>query len=158
MADQPNNPEQNKIHVDTDWKAQAQAEKQKLQEQAAQEEQQGEGGQPGEMPPADFKTLVSTIVSQALLYMGAIPDPSSGQRVAHPDLARHHIDMLGVIEEKTKGNLDEEEEKLVSQALSELRQHFVQFKEQIAQAQAQQAAGGGQQPGGQGGAGPIQFG
>lgn len=165
MNDQ-GNPEEPKIHIDSDWKSQAQAEKEKLSQQfdQAQQEEAGEagaaGGQSGEMPPADFKTLVSTMATQALLYMGAIPDPQTQQRIAHPDLARHHIDMLGVIEEKTRGNLDEEEEKMVTQVLNELRQHFTQFSAQLAAHQAQQQAGGGQPggpggPGGAGGPGPI---
>lgn len=144
MSDQPQN-ESPKLHVDADWKAQAQAEKQKL---AAEAEAQGaQQGDPGEMPPADFKTLISTMVSQALLYMGAIPEPSSGQRILHLDLARHNIDMLGVLEEKTQGNLDEEESKLLTQAVSELRSSFVELSKQVAAHQAQQAAGGGAQPG-----------
>lgn len=147
MSDQPQN-ESPKLHVDADWKAQAQAEKQKLSEKAKEESGQsgqGPGGQ--QIPPADFKTLVSMMVSQALLYMGQIPEPSSGQRILHMDLARHNIDMLGLIEEKTKGNLEEEEEKLIKQAVSELRSSYVELSKQVAAHQAQQAS----QQGGQGG-------
>lgn len=134
------------LHIDTDWKQQAKAEKERLQEQTQQEsEQQGEQGQ---IPPADFKTLVSTLASQALLYMGAIPDPSTGQRIAHLELAKHHIDLLGILEEKTKGNLEDEEEKMITQTVHELRQYYTQISQQVAQHQAQQAAG--QQGGSQG--------
>src|SRR3970040_2093729 len=94
-----------KIHIDSDWKAQAQAEKQRLAEKSKQTAaDKPKGSAPGGLPPANFETLVSTMVSQALFAMGAIPDPSTGQRMQHLDLARFHIDMLGVIEEKTKGN------------------------------------------------------
>ena len=138
-----------KIHIDSDWKAQAQAEKKKLAEQAKAKQQPptggGLGGQPstgaaGEegMPPANFETLLSTFVTQALFALGAIPDPRTGQRVAHLDLARHNIDMLTVLEEKTKGNLSEEEQNMLSSTLYELRNRYVQ----ISQAARDQQMGG----------------
>jgi hypothetical protein len=118
-----------KIQVDSDWKAQAQAEKQRLAEQAKAKPTAGaqaRGGAPGAMPPANFELLVSTLATQALFAMGAIPDPRTGQRVAHLDLARHHIDMLTVLEEKTKGNLSEEESNMLAATLYELRTRYVQ--------------------------------
>ena len=130
MADGDETP---KIHIDSDWKAQAQAEKAKL---AAESKASGGaasgdgagamGGGPGEMPPANFETLLSTFITQALFAMGAIPDPQTGQPALHLDLARHHIDMLSVLEEKTKNNLSEDESKLLSGALYELRSRYVE--------------------------------
>ncbi|MFP4144234.1 MAG: DUF1844 domain-containing protein [Phycisphaeraceae bacterium] len=129
--------QQPKIHIDSDWKAQAQAEKERLAEQARQRarKQQPVGGEeaPGTgaggqgMPPANFETLVSTTATQALFAMGAIADPRSGQRFQNLDLARHHIDMLGVLEEKTQGNLTEEEEQMLATTLYELRTRYVQL-------------------------------
>ena len=117
-----------KIHIDSDWKAQAQAEKQRLAEKSKQTAaDKPKGSAPGGLPPANFETLVSTMVSQALFAMGAIPDPSTGQRMQHLDLARFHIDMLGVIEEKTKGNLTEEEKTMLSQTVYELRSRYIQL-------------------------------
>ncbi|MCC7204711.1 MAG: DUF1844 domain-containing protein [Phycisphaeraceae bacterium] len=126
-----------KIQVDSDWKAQAQAEKEKLAQKAqssagpggagaAKSTPGGRAGGGGGTPPADFTTLVSTMATQALLAMGLIADPRSGQRYLSLDVARHHIDMLGVIEQKTKGNLSEQEQELVSGTLYELRQHYIQ--------------------------------
>ena len=114
-----------KIHVDSDWKAQAQAEKEKLAEAAKSTEGKPAAG-PGGLPPANFETLVSTMATQALFAMGAIPDPRTGQAMLHLDLARHHIDMLSVIEEKTKGNLSDEESKLITGTLYELRSRYIQ--------------------------------
>lgn len=120
-----------KIHIDSDWKAQAQAEKQKLAEKAkAGGEKPGAPGAPrgqAGLPPATFETLVSTMVTQALFAMGAIPDPRTGQRMQHLDLARHHIDMLTVLEEKTKNNLSEEEATMLSGAVYELRTRYIQM-------------------------------
>ncbi len=128
MADQDN-----KLHIDSDWKAQAQAEKQKMAEQskARAEQQAGEGApggqQAGAMPPANFETLISTMATQALFALGAIADPRTGQRYQNLDLARHHIDMLSVIEEKTKGNLSEEEQTTLASTVYELRTRYVQM-------------------------------
>ncbi len=117
-----------KIHVDTDWKAQAAAERQKLAEQAKQQPSASAGvAGAGGIPPANFETLVSTLVTQALFAMGAIPNPSTGQRMQHLDLARHHIDMLAVLQDKTKGNLSDEESTMLNQTLYELRSRYIQI-------------------------------
>jgi hypothetical protein len=128
-------PEAPKIHIDSDWKAQARAEKEKMAEKAkAAEAQPGAargarsaGGGGGGLPPATFDTLVSTMATQALFAMGAIADPRTGQRMQHLDLARHHIDMLGVIEEKTRGNLTEDEATLIATTVYELRTRYIQL-------------------------------
>jgi len=127
-----------KIQVDSDWKAQAQAEKAKLaKEQAAKTGGAASGSAGGRgtsggasgggLPKADFELLVSTLATQALFAMGAIPDPRTGQRMQSLELARHHIDMLAVIEEKTKGNLSSDETDLIASTLFELRQRYVQL-------------------------------
>lgn len=130
-----------KIIVDDDWKAQAQAEKQKLAQQAKAKAEAPAGGTAGatdtrgatpggggrELPPANFESLLSTMTTQALFAMGAIPDPATGQHIAHLDLARHHIDMLTVLEEKTKGNLSQEESDMLATTLYELRNRYVQL-------------------------------
>lgn len=137
------------LHVDDDWKAQAQAEKAKLaeKEKAAKQQAAASGtaetsapaqGTPGQIPPADFTTLVSSIATQALFSMGAMPDPQTGQRYTNLDIARHHIDSLTVVEEKTKGNLTEDESTMLASTLYELRQSYVQ----IANASRSPATGG----------------
>ena len=129
-----------KIIVDDDWKAQAQAEKEKLAEQEA--ETAAEAGPEGQrqIPPASFEMLVSTMVTQTMFALGAIPDPQTGQRYMDLDVAKYHIDILGILMEKTKGNLDEDEAKLIDQALYECRMHYVQ----VGNAVANQVMGGGQ--------------
>ena len=121
-----------KIQIDSDWKAQAQAEKQKLSEKAKTAAPAKAGGAPGAggqqgVPPASIEVLINTLVTQALFYMGAIPDPRTQQRVQHLDLARHQIDMLTVLEEKTKGNLSEDEANMLSGAAYELRNRYIQL-------------------------------
>ncbi len=126
--------EKPKIAVDDDWKAQAQAEKEKLAEQvtkpeAAAEDEAAAGaeGQARELPPANFATLVSSLVTQIIFSLGGVEDPKTKRRYVDLDLAKHHIDILGLLEEKTKGNLTDEEKKLLDQALYEVRMQYVQI-------------------------------
>ena len=122
-----NQQEEPKIIVDDDWKAQAQAEKEKLSEQVQKEAAEGKPAEarPRELPPAGIPTLISTLVTQVYLELGGLEDPKTKRRYVDLDLAKHHIDMLAVIEEKTKGNLSDEEKKLLDQALYETRMQYV---------------------------------
>ncbi|MCA9293960.1 MAG: DUF1844 domain-containing protein [Phycisphaerales bacterium] len=143
MADEAG--ETPKIIVDSDWKSQAQAEKQKLQEQeAARQEASGDVG-PGGMPPADFRAVVGMFASQALMYMGGVAD-KSGRAVFDPYYAQYMIDMLAVLEEKTKGNITKEEADDLASVLHELRSRFVELMQMAMQQQAQGGAGGATPP------------
>jgi Domain of unknown function (DUF1844) len=152
------------LHVDSDWKAAAQAEKQRLADESRKAGGGEAGGAAGKaaakggagqaagggagsrrpLPGADFQTLVSTMVTQAMYTLGMIPDPQTGQRVAMLDLARHHIDMLGVLEQKTEGNLSDDEKKLLATALYELRMQYVQLSQQAIREQTGGAPGSGE--------------
>ena len=123
-----------KIHIDSDWKAQAQAEKERLSAKAEKSDAGDAAGQAG-MPPANFETLIGTFVTQALFALGAIPDPRTGQPTLSLDLARHNIDMLSVISDKTKGNLSKEEDETLASTLYELRNRYVQISQAARQQQ-----------------------
>lgn len=118
-----------KIIVDDDWKAQAQAEKQRLSEEAGkkaerkpdQEEPEG----PQEIPPASFPALVNTLAVQAMLALGGVEDPKTKRRYVDLEAAKFHIDTLEVLQEKTKGNLSDEEKSLLDRALYDLRMSYV---------------------------------
>ena len=125
-----------KIHVDADWKAEAQAEKERLAEAEAATAEQPAAGR-GELPPADFKGLVGLLASQAIMGLGAMPDKSGKGVMIDLDGAKFAIDLLAMIEEKTTGNLDDEESKELNAVLVELRSRFVQITQML----AQQAAG-----------------
>ncbi len=126
--DKTNDSEKPKIIVDDDWKAQARADKEKLAEKAKEEAAAPEPGE-RQLPPATFETLVSTMATQAMFMLGMIPDPQSGQRYVDMDVAKHHIDMLSVIDEKAKGNLEPDEKTMLDQTLHELRSHYVQLSQ-----------------------------
>ena len=131
-----------KLHIDSDWKAEAQAEKEKLAAEADKKTAEGGAPAPGELPPADFKSLMGLLASQAIMGLGAYTDPQSGGVVVDLPGAKFAIDLLGVLEEKTKGNLSEEEGEEISKVLAELRSRFVQ----VAQLVAQQSEAGGAAP------------
>ena len=124
--------EEKKIIVDEDWKHEAQKEKEIL---AAQEEAEKEKGQEqsethGPLPPGNFAALISMLTTQALFALGLLQ--IKGQEKKEPDLelAKYNIDMLETLEEKTKGNLSDEEEQILSNTLSELRMGYVKIAEQ----------------------------
>ncbi len=122
-----------KIVVDEDWKGQVEREKEAAEAAKQDREPQTTGdAEPareqqstGQIPTASFGLLVSSFAAQAMTAMGQIPDPVEGHAVVRPDLAQHCIDMLGMLEEKTKGNLTPEESKMISEVLHQLRMLFV---------------------------------
>ena len=117
--------EKPKIHVDEDWKAQAQAEKARLAEDAAKEAEKEV--ERGPIPPASFTLLVISLATQARMCLGDIGAGEEGEKHVDLELAKHNIDILGVLEEKTAGNLSEDEKKLLDSALYELRMRYVQM-------------------------------
>jgi hypothetical protein len=145
-------PEQPKIIVDDDWKQQAQDEKQKLADQAetqtpAQNDQTpGQGPDEQEerqLPPASFTTLVSSLATQAMMALGGFRDPNSEKVMVDLELAKHHIDTLKVLEEKTAGNLDEEEKKLMEQASYQVQMLFLQVVQHVSGQETGQAPNAG---------------
>ena len=116
--------EEKKIIIDEDWKSQVERERAELEEPKSGEESTADDMQ-GDIPPASFAMLITAIGSQAMLAMGQIPDPATGKATKHPDLARHHIDTLEILQQKTKGNLDAEEQQMLDAYLNQLRQMFI---------------------------------
>jgi predicted nucleic acid-binding Zn-ribbon protein len=138
------------LHVDADWKAEAQAEKERLAK-ADEQKPKADARQRG-LPEASFKTLMSVLASQAIMGLGAVQDPQSGGVMIDLDGARFSIDLLEVLQQKTTGNLEDAEAKELDQLLTELRSRYVQ----VAQLVAQQAKAGGVAPAPPGGApGPV---
>jgi hypothetical protein len=78
------------------------------------------------LPEVTFSTFVFSLSSSALVHLGDIPEP--GTQTLHQDLqlAKQIIDTLGMMEEKTRGNLDANEERLMKSVLYDLRMRFVQ--------------------------------
>ncbi|MCB9477204.1 MAG: DUF1844 domain-containing protein [Deltaproteobacteria bacterium] len=91
--------------------------------QAASEQK---GGGP-RLPEPSFASLVFSLASAAMMHLGEIADPD-GKRAADLPMAKHTIDLLGMLSEKTKGNLDNEEAEFLSVTLRDLRLRYVQAR------------------------------
>lgn len=126
--------QEKKIIVDEDWKNQAEQEKEKLSEKEKKKKEQKhsegpETGRRGPLPKGDFAALLSMLTTQTLFALGALK--VQGQEDKEPDLelARYHIDMLQTLEEKTKGNLSQEEQKVFENTLNQVRMTYVKISE-----------------------------
>ena len=80
---------------------------------------------PTELPPPSFQLLVATFASQATVAFGHVANPIDGKKEVRLELARHAIDMLDILEQKTKGNLTAEEAAMLEGVLHQLRMAFV---------------------------------
>lgn len=89
---------------------------------------EGDSGDPADLPNIDFATFVLSLSHSALVHLGEVPDESGARPPPKPELARQTIDLLGILEEKTRGNLTGEEERLLGTALYDLRLRFVQYQ------------------------------
>ena len=77
------------------------------------------------LPEINFSSLIFSLSSSALLHFGQIVDPQTGEKKKDLALAKHSIDTIAMLKEKTKGNLSDEEEKFVESILTDLRWQYV---------------------------------
>ena len=82
---------------------------------------------PRALPPMDFSTLVLSMASTAMVHLGVVPSPGGDGEPAERELdaAKQAIDILAILEEKTRGNLDDSEAKLLKSLLYDLRVAYV---------------------------------
>lgn len=112
-------PDKPRIVVDSDWKEQAAKEKEQLAEKV------GDTGPRG-LPPADFITHCASLATQAMIFMGAIANPLTGQADIDFEQARYVIDVLAMLKEKTLGNLQQDEQDTLDSLIGELKLIWVQ--------------------------------
>ena len=77
------------------------------------------------MPEINFATFVVSLNSSALMALGLVEDPISKQKAKNIELAKQTIDILGMLKEKTKGNLNSDEENMLKSVLYDLRMLYV---------------------------------
>jgi len=77
------------------------------------------------LPEVNFNSLIFSLSSSALLHLGEIADPQSGEKKKDLGLAKHTIDTIAMLKKKTSGNLDEEEGKFIENILTDLRWRYV---------------------------------
>ncbi len=140
-------PDAPKIIVDDDWKAQVEKEKQAAAAAAKAAEAAGgtatteaPASEPTEPtatgktggaetpPPATFEMLVTMLFTQAMAALGQLPGPDGKLGAVNKPFAKYFIDTLELLGEKTKGNLSDDESKMISEALHAMRMAFVSVK------------------------------
>ncbi|MCP4190925.1 MAG: DUF1844 domain-containing protein [Planctomycetaceae bacterium] len=128
MSENPQE-ESKKIIIDEDWKSQVEREREEIHTKGEENEEAAVDPQTG-IPPASFLMLATTLATQAMASLGQIPDPIEQKPVVNLELAKHYIDTMAVLEEKTKGNLTEEESEMLSTVLYQLRSVFIALENQ----------------------------
>ena len=92
--------------------------KEEVKEEAKKEERTGP------LPEVNFSSFILSLSSSVLLHLGEIADPVSGEKRKNMDLAKQSIDIISMLQDKTKGNISQDEEKLIEQMLFDLRMRF----------------------------------
>jgi len=144
--DQNSEQEEPKLVIDSDWKEQVAKEKEQAAEAPSEPVSENDGATKEDIaesvsqaseaasptqqapPPASFEVLISMLFTQAMMMLGQMPDPTSGKAEINKPFAKHYIDTLDMLSEKTKGNLSDEEAKMLSEALHALRMMYVNVK------------------------------
>ena len=117
---------QKKIIIDEDWKSQVQAEKdaERLKQQERKHEQAA--GTEAPLPAPTLSFLAGTLYLQGAMAMGLLPNPASEKQPAlQIDHARHAIELLSMLEQKTEGNRTPEESEEMEEMLHQLRLAFI---------------------------------
>ena len=107
--------------VDSDWKAQVDREK---QETTTSSDSATDQRPP--LPEPSLKTFISGLGGQVLINLGAFPNPATGKVDKDLEQAKYSIDLLDILKDKMRGNLTDEESKLVETMLYDLRMRYVE--------------------------------
>ncbi|UCD86170.1 MAG: DUF1844 domain-containing protein [Deltaproteobacteria bacterium] len=81
---------------------------------------------PPPLPEMNFSNFILSLSTSVLIHLGEIPDPLSNQKQKNLPFAKQTIDILEILKDKTKGNLEKEEERLLDNLLYDLRMKYVQ--------------------------------
>ena len=130
--------EEKKIFIDEDWKSQVQAERE-ARERAPKDATESTGPDPYadfQMPPASFEMLLSTLVTEAMVALGRVPHPSTQKPEVNLDQAKYFVDTIEMLEEKTRGNLTDEEAQGLTELLHQLRMLFVSVQNEATSQQS----------------------
>lgn len=123
-----------RIFAEKDEDQTSKEEKEKPLEEPAAEKSESEPAKEEEktdyqLPEINFATFIFSLNHSVLVHLGVMEDPSTGKKVKNLPLAKQTIDILGMLEEKTKGNLSEDEEKMLKNILYDLRMIYIKEKE-----------------------------
>ncbi len=96
------------------------------EEEKAEPEAAAEQAEQMPFPEINFSTFIFSLNTSALLHLGEVPDPATGKQQEDLVMAKQTIDLVAMLEEKTRGNLTSDEENLVKHILYDLRLRYVQ--------------------------------
>ncbi len=112
-------------------KASEKAEENPANEQSSASESTFPGKEVPPRPPIDFPSYILSYYTQGLVLLGEVPNPYTNKKEEDMESARHTIEILSMLEQKTKGNLSSEEQQLLGSVLYELRMKFMAKTNQI---------------------------
>lgn len=121
-----------KIFIDDDWKEQARREKEEADREVRQAE---EAGETGPLPGPHIAEIIQMVTMQATIGLGGFRDQNGQAIPPNLEYAKHYIDLLELLQNKTRNNLDDQEQRMLTGTLQELRMAFVE----VYQAMSQQA-------------------
>ena len=104
-------------------------EEEKIEKEETKKQAPREEAERPPLPEVNFTSLVFSLSSSALFHFGVIADPQTGEKKKDLPLAKHAIDTIAMLKEKTEGNLTKEEEKFMDTVLTDLRWRYVKAKE-----------------------------
>jgi len=78
-----------------------------------------------DLPPPSFQEIVEPLAVRALQFLGEMPLTEGGEKKAVPQLAKHMIDLIGILEDRTKGNLQDDEKRYIDRVLTDLRTRYL---------------------------------
>jgi Domain of unknown function (DUF1844) len=148
FAPMPETPDNPKIIVDEDWKSQVETERQAARQRSSTSPSSPDSLAPGSaggserhaspapelpdapLPPPSLTFLFTTLATQAMIALGQVPNPITGKVDVRLHQAKHYIDTLGLLEEKTTGHRSIDESALLSELLHQLRMAFVLMQNQ----------------------------
>ena len=113
--------------ADTDGQEDVQKEASTAQEPISQAPDTSQAAE-SELPEINFMTFIMSLNASAMAHLGIIEDPATGQKIKNLALGKQAIDILGMLKEKTKGNLAEDEENMLKNILYDLRIIYVKEK------------------------------
>ena len=123
--------EEKKIIIDEDWKAQVEREKREAKEKVELEDTTGANEAEEESEQNYFLALVHNLITQTMLSLGLIAQPGTEEVYVNMDQAFYIIESLVALHEKTKGNLTEEEESQMTEAITEMQRVFALRSQQM---------------------------
>ena len=110
-------------------KEEDEAKKEIEKEEVKKEKARRDDDQRAPLPEVNFNSLIISLSSSALLHLGEIADPSTGEKKKDIALAKQSIDIISMLREKTRGNLTDEEQKFIDNILTDMRWRYVKAKE-----------------------------